>query len=242
MVKLILMIVVLLLAAFVSGVAIGKNGRSSVDRTSSDEKGVQATLSDCISNADKYRGQYMKLREAAREKKLVDKNDVLIPNVVCKSVETIHETSPQKPEPPEKSDEPESVETSSETSPQEQSEPVEKPEKPVEPKPEPAETKPAETLHETSPQKESEPAEKPAQKGDTKKCRFSIQIASLDSLEQVKASKKQFKSLKLRTVSGESKGKKWFKVRTGCFDSHEAAEEELPKVRNVKKDAFIVSE
>ncbi len=232
MVKLILMIVVLLLAAFVSGVAIGKNGRSSVDRTSSDEKGVQATLSDCISNADKYRGQYMKLREAAREKKLLDKNDVLIPNVVCKSVETIHETSPQKPEPPEKSDEPESVETSSETPQQEETKPEEKP----------VETKPVQTFHETSLQKESEPAEKPAQKGDTKKCRFSIQIASLDSLEQVKASKKQFKSLKLRTVSGESKGKKWFKVRTGCFDSHEAAEEELPKVRNVKKDAFIVSE
>ena len=256
-VKLILALVFLLTIAFVSGVVIGKNGRRNVDRTSSDEEGINEKLSNCIFNSDELRGKYLKLRDAAREKGLVDENDVVNTKIVCsvdgekqvENVETFHETSLQeKPG----SAEPESVETSPETSQKEPSEP----EKPAE------KTKPEEnvqTFHETSLQEKPKPAEtKPAEtktideilsekKADTKKdvdakCRFSIQLAFLDSLDQVNASKKEFKSLKLRVLDGESNGKKWYKVRTGCFDSREAAEAELSKVKKIKKDAFIVSE
>ena len=262
-VKLILVLVFLLTAAFVSGVVIGKNGRRNVDRTSSDEEGINEKLSACIFNSDELRGKYLKLRDAAREKGLVDENDVVDANVVCKSVEALQETSrqeqpepaaeqqEQKPVEPEKSDEPESVEKNDDS-------------KPVQAKP--VETKPVQTFHETSLQEKPVPAEKTVEKpkpAETKtideiltekkaapkpaeakpeKCRFSIQIASLDTQEQVAASQKQFKSLKLRIVSGESNEKKWYKVRSGCFDSREAAEAELPKVRELKKDAFIVSE
>ena len=257
-VKLILVLVFLLTAAFVSGVVIGKNGRRNVDRTSSDEEGINEKLSACIFNSDELRGKYLKLRDAAREKGLVDENDVVNIDVVCKSSETFHETSLQKePEPSEKSDEPEPVEKNDDPKPAEtkpvETEPVQtfhetslqkepaKPEKNVEQpktveKPKPAETK---TIDEILTEKKVSP--KPAE-AKPEKCRFSIQIASLDTQEQVAASKKQFKSLSLRVISGESNGKKWYKVRSGCFDSREDAEAELPKVRDLKKDAFIVSE
>ena len=264
-VKLILVLVFLLTAAFVSGVLIGKNGRRNVDRTSSDEEGINEKLSNCIFNSDELRGKYLKLRDAAREKGLVDENDAVHNDVVCKPVEnvqTFHETSLQeKPG----SAEPESVEPESaeqkdaEPKPVEQK-PAEKPEN-AEPKPvEPVQTDPVQTFHETSPQEPAKLVEKPKQdktktideilsekkaepkKGVDAKCHFSIQLAFLDSIDQVNASKKEFKSLKLRVLDGESKGKKWYKVRTGCFDSREAAESELSKVKKIKKDAFIVSE
>ncbi len=267
-VKLILALVFLLTAAFVSGVVIGKNGRRNIDRTSSDEEGINETLSVCISNADEYREKYLKLRDAAREKGLVDENDVVNTKVICKPETKPAEKSVEpEPEPVEETQKAETVEqktaeTASETPRQEEPKPEEKP---VETKSEekPVETKPVQTFHETSLQKESEPAKKSAEqkpekaktideilsgkkaepkKGVDTKCRFSIQLAFLDSAEQVKASKKEFKSLKLRVVDGESKGKKWYKVRTGCFDSREAAESELVKVKKIKKDAFIVSE
>ena len=47
-VKLVLVLVFLLTAAFVSGVMIGKNGRRNIDRTSSDEEGINEKLSNCI--------------------------------------------------------------------------------------------------------------------------------------------------------------------------------------------------
>ena len=176
-------------------------------------------------------------------------------SVEPESVEKSPETSPQekqepeekpadKPKPEEKTEKTteKPVETLPETS-QKNHEPVEsKPEKTAE-KPDKnktideiltekkAEQKPVETLPETSPKKDS-----------AKKCLFSIQLAFLDSIEQVNASKKEFKSLKLRVIDGENNGKKWYKIRTGCFDSREAAAAELTKVKSVKKDAFIVSE
>ena len=252
-VKLILVLVFLLTAAFVSGVMIGKNGRRNVDRTSSDEEGINEKLSNCIFNSDELREKYLKLRAAAREKGLVDENDVVNAKVICKPetktagksvepesvVQTFHETSLQekpkteektaekpaeKPKPVEKN-----VETSPETSPKESSKP-EKAEKPAE-KPKPVEKK-VEISPETSPKKSD----------NKQKCLFSIQLAFLDSIEQVNASKKEFKSLKLRVIDGENNGKKWYKIRTGCFDSREAAAAELAKVKTVKKDAFIVSE
>lgn len=271
-VKLILALVFLLTAAFVSGVVIGKNGRRNIDRTSSDEEGINEKLSACIFNSDELRGKYLKLRDAAREKGLVDENDVVDTKVICKpETKTAEKSVEPEPEPVEETQKAETVEqktaeTASETPRQEEPKPEEKP---VETKSEeqkddtqkPAEN--VETFHETSVQKESEPAKKSAEqkpekaktideiltekkaepkKGGDTKCRFSIQLAFLDSAEQVKASKKEFKSLKLRVVDGESKGKKWYKVRTGCFDSREAAESELVKVKKIKKDAFIVSE
>ncbi len=275
-VKLILVLVFLLTAAFVSGVVIGKNGRRNVDRTSSDEEGINEKLSNCIFNSDELREKYLKLRDAAREKGLLDENDVVNAKVICKpetkpaeksvepepaekpaekNVETLPETSPKessKTEKPAEKTAEKPVEKSPETSPKNQ-EPVEsKSEKTVEkivekPKPEEkpdknktideiltekkAEQKPVETLPETSPKKDS-----------AKKCLFAIQLAFLDSIEQVNASKKEFKSLKLRVIDGENNGKKWYKIRTGCFDSREAAAAELTKVKSVKKDAFIVSE
>ena len=250
-VKLILVLVFLLTAAFVSGVVIGKNGRRNIDRTSSDEEGINEKLSVCIFNSDELRGKYLKLRDAAREKGLIDENDAVHNDVVCKPVEN-EKTGSAEPE----SVEPESVETSPETSQKEPSEP----EKPAETKPEQKPAENVQTFHETSLQKpeKSEKTEKPAEnktideiltekksapeKNVEKKCRFSIQLASLDSPEQVAASKKQFKSLDPKVVSSEKNGRKLFKIRTGCFNSREAAEAELPKVRNLKKDAFIVSE
>lgn len=269
-VKLILVLVFLLTAAFVSGVVIGKNGRRNVDRTSSDEEGINEKLSNCIFNSDELREKYLKLRDAAREKGLLDENDVVNAKVICKP-----ETKPA-----EKSVEPESVETSPETSPQEKQEPEEKPvekpkpeeknektaEKPVEKSPEtspknqePVESKPEKPVEkivekpkpEEKPDKnktideiltEKKAEQKPVKKEEGKKCLFAIQLAFLDSIEQVNASKKEFKSLKLRVIDGENNGKKWYKIRTGCFDSREAAAAELTKVKSVKKDAFIVSE
>lgn len=262
-VKLILVLVFLLTAAFVSGVVIGKNGRRNIDRTSSDEEGINEKLSNCIFNSDELREKYLKLRDAAREKGLVDENDVVNSKVICKSetksVEKSVEPEPAEPESAEqKNNEPESVETSPETSQKEPSEPE---------KTNPAEQKPAEkpekqvekhvetSLQEPSKPEKTEKSDKnktidailtekkvvPAKVEDAK-CLFSIQIASLDSEEQVAASQKQFKSLKPKIVSSENNGKKLFKIRTGCFDSREAAENELPKVRSLKKDAFIVSE
>ena len=259
-VKLILVFVLLLTAAFVSGVLIGKNGRRNIDRTSSDEEGINEKLSNCIFNSDELRGKYLKLRDAAREKGLIDENDIINMKIICSAgeqnpVEKITENVQTEP-----------VQTFHETSLQEKPKPAEtpEPEKPVE---KPAETKPSEnvqtepvkTFHETSLQEKPKPAEtKPAESRTIddilkeksasadlkkeKKCSFSIQIASLDSPEQIAASRKQFKSLKLRVVNSESNGKKLFKLRTGCFDSREAAEDELPKVKKIKKDAFIVSE
>lgn len=268
-VKLILALVFLLTAAFVSGVVIGKNGRRNIDRTSSDEEGINETLSVCISNADEYREKYLKLRDAAREKGLVDENDVVNTKVICKPETKPSEKSVEpEPEPVEETQKAETVEqktaeTASETPRQEEPKPEEKP---VETKSEEqkddtqkADEKTQKSAAETSPKEQSKSAEQKPEKaktideilsgkkaepkkgGDTK-CRFSIQLAFLDSAEQVKASKKEFKSLKLRVVDGESKGKKWYKVRTGCFDSREAAESELVKVKKIKKDAFIVSE
>ena len=262
-VKLILVLVFLLTAAFVSGVVIGKNGRRNVDRTSSDEEGINEKLSVCIFNSDELRGKYLKLRDAARQKGLMDENDVINMDIVCSDNVS---ASAERPGSVEKSDDPGPAETSPETSVQEPAIPekVEKVEKDDDPKPvqKPAEN--VETFHETSLQEKPEPAEpkpagpKPAEnktiddilkeksaalkQEKAAKCRFSIQIASLDSAEQAAASKKQFRSLDPRVVESESKGKKLFKIRTGCFDSREAAEAELPKVRNLKKDAFIVSE
>ena len=252
-VKLILVLVFLLTAAFVSGVVIGKNGRRNIDRTSSDEEGINEKLSVCIFNSDELRSKYLKLRDAAREKGLVDENDVINMKIICsvdepKPVEKSVEQEPAE----QKNDEPESVEASGGTSQKEQPEP-EKPAEKTKPeenvqtfhetslqdKPKPAETKPAEnkTIDEILTEKKAAP-----EKNVEKKCRFSIQLASLDSPEQVAASKKQFKSLDPKVISSEKNGRKLFKIRTGCFDSREAAEAELPKVRNLKKDAFIVSE
>ena len=61
-VKLILVLVFLLTAAFVSGVVIGKNGSANNDRTSSDEEGINEKLSNCIFSSDELRGKYLKLR------------------------------------------------------------------------------------------------------------------------------------------------------------------------------------
>lgn len=267
-VKLILVLVFLLTAAFVSGVVIGKNGRRNIDRTSSDEEGINEKLSNCIFNSDELRGKYLKLRDAAREKGLVDENDVINMKIVCsvteqkpvakqtgeKSAETFSETSSKEPKPEEKPSEPESVETSPETSQKEPSEPE---------KAKPAEQKPAEksveTLPETSQKEPAKPEKKEksdknrtideilaeksdAPKKEAAKCRFSIQIFAANTKEQAVAAGKKYKSIKTRVVGGEDKGKTWYKLRTGCFDSREAAEEALPKVRNSAKDAYIVSE
>ena len=277
-VKLVLVLVILLTVAFVSGVVIGKNGRRNVDRTSSDEEGINEKLSNCIFNSDELRGRYLKLRDAAREKGLLDENDAVNAKVICRSVETFPETSrkeqpqPVETKPAEKSVESKSVETSPETSHQEKPEPAEPKtaEKPVE-QPEPVESKPAKTFQETSLQeKQPKPAEskkpdknktideilaekgaapKPVktsqtspQKNDGKKCRFSIQIFAANTKEQADAAVKKLKSLKPRVVSGENNGKKWYKLRSGCFDSREAAEAELPKVKKSEKSAYIVSE
>lgn len=275
-VKLILVLVFLLTAAFVSGVVIGKNGRRNIDRTSSDEEGINEKLSNCIFNSDELRGKYLKLRDAAREKGLVDENDVINMKIVCsvagksvekiteKSAETFPETSPKEPKPEEKPSEPESVETSPETSPKEPSEPEktkpaeQKPaEKTVEKKTETksVESKSVETIHETSPKKDKNktideilnekgetPKKENTNKETVKKCLFSIQIFAANTKEQAVAAGKKYKSIKTRVVGGEDKGKTWYKLRTGCFDSREAAEEALPKVRNSAKDAYIVSE
>ena len=272
-VKLVLVLVFLLTAAFVSGVMIGKNGRRNIDRTSSDEEGINEKLSNCIFNSDELREKYLKLRDAAREKGLVDENDVVNSKVVClpeakpaekpvepepAPVETSPETSPAG-----KPDEPESVETSPETSQKEPSE-LGKP-KPVETKPEekPVE-KPADKKVETSPetsQKESAKPEKTEKSDKNKtideiltekkaepakekgqKCRYSIQIFAASTKEQADAAVKKLKSLKPRIVSGGDKGKTWYKLRTGCFDSIEAAEAQLPEVKKSEKSAYIVSE
>ena len=243
-VKIVLVLVLLLTFAFVSGVVIGKKGSKSGDRTSLDEEGMRERYSNCSALADEYREKYMKLRDEALERGLVDKEYVIKSGVVCKPVEAFHETSPQeKPEP---------VETKP-------AEPEKTAEKPAETKPEQKPAENVQTFHETSLQKpeKSEKTEKPAEnktideiltekkaapKKEDKKCRFSIQLASLNSEEQVAAAKKQFKSLKLRVLSSESNGVKSYKIRTGCFDSHEDADAELPQVRNSVKDAFIVSE
>ena len=262
-VKLVLVLVILLTVAFVSGVVIGKNGRRNVDRTSSDEEGINEKLSNCIFNSDELRGKYLKLRDAAREKGLLDENDAVNAKIICRSVETFPETSPQeKPEPaaeqpetveskPEKTKpEEKSVETSPETSPKEKTKPVEKP---AEPKPteKPAETRKPDknkTIDEilaekgAAPKPAKTPPETSPQKNDGKKCRFSIQIFAANTKEQADAAVKKLKSLKPRVVSGENNGKKWYKLRSGCFDSREAAEAELPKVKKSEKSAYIVSE
>ena len=273
-VKYVLILVLLLTVAFVSGVVIGKKGRTSLS-----EEEVEERIKSYGVVVDEWKEKYQKLREDALERGLVDDKYVLKPGVVCKDAEAFHETSQEKPKPSEKSAERESVETSPSTSPKEQAKPEEK----TAEKPKPVE-KNAEASSETSPKKSAEPkksekTEKPAanktideilaekkaeqkpvqtkpvqtkpadkshetspQKGDVKKCHFSIQIASLNSEEQVAAAKKQFKSLKLRVISSENNGVKLYKIRTGCFDSREAADAELPQVRNSAKDAFIVSE
>lgn len=268
-VKLVLVLVFLLTAAFVSGVMIGKNGRRSVDRTSSDEEGINEKLSNCIFNSDELREKYLKLRAAAREKGLVDENDVVNARVVCRpeekpaekpvepeSVETSPETSPKNPEPAEPKPS-ESVETSPETSPKEPVKQAEqKPSENVETSPETspkepakqAEPKPAKpekteksdknkTIDEILTEKKAEPAK---EKGQT--CRFSIQVFAASTREQADAAAKKLKSLKPRVISGESNGKQWFKLRSGCFDSREAAEARLPEVRKSEKSAYIVSE
>ena len=103
-VKLILVLVFLLTTAFVSGVVIGKNGSNNNDRTSSDEEGINEKLSICIFNSDELRSKYLKLRDAAREKGLVDENDVINMKIMC---------SVEEPKPKEKSAEPEPVEPES---------------------------------------------------------------------------------------------------------------------------------
>lgn len=260
-VKLILVLVFLLTAAFVSGVVIGKNGRRNIDRTSSDEEGINEKLSNCIFNSDELRGKYLKLRDAAREKGLVDENDVINTKIVC---------SVDRPKPVEKSVEPESAEKNEDSKPvEENAEPAET--KPAETeKPEPVEQKPAEkpaekevetksveskSVDETSPKKDKNktideilnekretPKKENTNKETVKKCLFSIQIFAANTKEQAVAAGKKYKSIKTRVVGGEDKGKTWYKLRTGCFDSREAAEEALPKVRNSAKDAYIVSE
>ena len=273
-VKLVLVLVFLLTAALVSGVMIGKNGRRSVDRTSSDEEGINEKLSNCIFNSDELREKYLKLRAAAREKGLVDENDVVNVKVVCRPEEKLSE-KPVEPEPEEKPEETKPAETSSEVlHEKENPEPVKQenvePEKPVETKPvesKQAEQKPAEKPEkqvekpvETSPKEPAKPekteksdknktideiltekkAEPAKEKGQT--CRFSIQVFAASTREQADAAAKKLKSLKPRVISGESNGKQWFKLRSGCFDSREAAEAKLPEVRKLEKSAYIVSE
>ncbi|MBP5406676.1 SPOR domain-containing protein [bacterium] len=248
-VKLVLILVILLTVAFVSGVVIGKNGRRNIDRTSSDEDGINEKLSNCIFNLDELRGKYLKLRNAAREKGLLDENDAVNAKIVCsvaeqkpvaakpdeKSVETLHETSPaEKPDEPEpaetkpaepKSIESKSVETFHET--------------PLHEKPKPDKNK---TIDEILSEKGVSPQKETSRKETVKKCRFSIQIFAASTKEQADAAAKKLKSLKPRTVSGENNGKNWYKLRTGCFDSREAAEAELPRVRKSEKSAYIVAE
>lgn len=277
-VKLVLVLVFLLTAAFVSGVMIGKNGRRNVDRTSSDEEGINEKLSNCIFNSDELREKYLKLRTAAREKGLVDENDVVNANVVCGPEEKPAE-KPVEPESEEKPEETKPAETSSEVlNEKENPEPVKQenvePEKPVETKPveskpseqktaeKPAEQKPSENVEtspETSPKEPVKPekteksknktideiltekkAEPAKEKGQT--CRFSIQVFAASTREQADSAAKKLKSLKPRVISGESNGKQWFKLRSGCFDSKEAAEAKLPEVRKLEKSAYIVSE
>ena len=268
-VKLVLVLVILLTIAFLSGVVIGKNGRRNIDRTSSDEDGINEKLSNCIFNSDELRGKYLKLRNAAREKGLLDENDAVNAKVVCsvKPGKTFQETSLQKQPKPEeqKNNEPESVETSPETSQKEPSEPektksvetfhetsLQEKHKPAEPKPvESKSEKPKPDKNKTideilnekgvSPKKET-PKKEISKKETVKKCLFSIQIFAANTKEQADAAAKKLKSLKPRTVSGENNGKTWYKLRTGCFDSREAAEAELPKVRKSEKSAYIVAE
>ena len=247
-VKLILVLVLLLTFAFVSGVVIGKNGGRNIDRTSSDEEGINEKLSVCIFNSDEIRGKYLKLRDAAREKGLIDENDVVNARVICKSVETSPETSPQekpktveKPEPTEKI-----AEKPVETKQEKQQEPAEKiVEKPVETKP--AESKKpdkAKTIDEILGEKNASP--KPVETSpetSSQKCCFAIQIFAAGSKDEALAAGKKFKSIKTRVVGGgDNKEKTWYKLRTGCFDSREAAEAELPKIKKLEKSAYIVSE
>lgn len=273
-VKLILVLVLLLTFAFVSGVVIGKNGGRNIDRTSSDEEGINEKLSVCIFNSDEIRGKYLKLRDAAREKGLIDENDVVNARVICKSVETSPETSPQekpktveKPEPAEKPEPVETtkpvekptektIETLPETSPKETPKTVEKQEsaekieeKPVEKTaaPKPAESKKtdkAKTIDEILGEKNASP--KPVDTSpetSSQKCRFAIQIFAAGSKDEALAAGKKFKSIKTRVVGGgDNKEKVWYKLRTGCFDSREAAEAELPKIKKLEKSAYIVSE
>ena len=253
-VKLVLVLVILLTVAFVSGVVIGKNGRRNVDRTSSDEEGINEKLSNCIFNSDELRGRYLKLRDAAREKGLLDENDAVNARIICRSVETFPETSrKEQPQPVETKPAEKPVETSPETSPKEKTKPAKTFQETSlqEKQPEPAESKKPDknkTIDEILAEKGAAPKpvktspETSPQKNDGKKCRFSIQIFAANTKEQADAAVKKLKSLKPHVVSGENNGKKWYKLRSGCFDSREAAEAELPKVKKSEKSAYIVSE
>ena len=263
MVKLILILFLLLAVSFVFGVVIGKNGKNNTDRTSADKEGIQEKLAVCSFNFDQLRGRYLKLSDFAKEKGLIDENEELKRGVICreekesKHAETLHETSSQEqPKPADKTVESESVEQKNDE------------QKSVESKH--VETKSEETLPETSPSEKNKPAEKKAaepkpveqkkpdknktideilaeknvvpKKDSVKKCSFSIQIFAANTKEQADAAAKKLKSLKPRVVSGENNGKQWYKLRTGCFASREAAEAELVKVRKSEKSAYIVSE
>ena len=255
-VKLILALFCLLTAAFVSGVVIGKNGRRSIDRTSADEEGINEKLAACIFNSDELRGKYLKLRDVAREMGIVDENDVINMKIVCSNGEqkTVESKSVEKPVETKK------AETFQETSLQEktaerpaESKPAEQKntEKPEDKK---VETKSTETFQETSLREKNKPdknktvdktltEKKPAAKKEDKpKCRFSIQIFAANTKEQADAAAKKLKALKPRVISGENNGKKWFKLRSGCFDSREAAEAGLQEVKKTEKSAYIVSE
>ena len=48
---------------------------------------IQEKLAGCIFNSDEMRGKYLKLRDAAREKGLLDENDAVNPRVICNSME-----------------------------------------------------------------------------------------------------------------------------------------------------------
>lgn len=242
-VKLILALFCLLTAAFVSGVVIGKNGRRSIDRTSADEEGINEKLAACIFNSDELRGKYLKLRDVAREKGIVDENDVINMKIVCSNGEqkTVESKSVEKPV------ETKTAEGPAESKPAEQKTAEKSEDKKVE-------TKSAETFQETSLREKNKPdknktagktltEKKPAAKKEDKpKCRFSIQIFAANTKEQADAAAKKLKALKPRVINGENNGKKWFKLRSGCFDSREAAEAGLQEVKKTEKSAYIVSE
>ena len=74
------------------------------------------------------------------------------------------------------------------------------------------------------------------------KCNFSIQLLASQSKDEAIEGAERYKPLETRIVEALVNGTTWYRLRTGCFDSREEADEALPEIKNVVGNAMVMPE
>jgi len=91
-------------------------------------------------------------------------------------------------------------------------------------------------------EKKPEKKEVVEQKEKKKNCSFSIQLFSDPDKEKALSAKKRYPFKGLRLVEAEIRGRRWYRIRHGCYATRAQAEIDLPEVKDVVDSAIVVAD